>query len=83
MRFFCSCPRVAEVPWAFMGSFPGAQDREPFFAAAEPARAECFVSSRRESLQRRKPSMRYGRTGGGIEEGLKTSCDHGTLELVK
>jgi len=51
------------VPWAFMGSFPGAQDREPFFAAAEPARAECFVSSRRESLQRRKPSMRYGRTG--------------------
>lgn len=54
-----------------MGSFPGAQDREPFFAAAEPARAECFVSSRRESLQRREPSMRYGRTGGGDRRWFK------------
>ena len=27
--------------------------------------------------------MRYGRTGGGIEDGLKMSCDHGTLESVK
>ena len=78
--FMCTNSRYSKVPWAFMGSFPGAQDRGAFFAAAEPTlRAECFVSSRRESLQRRKPSMRYGRIGGWDPRGVKMSRDHGTL----
>mmetsp|Transcript_11555 Transcript_11555/g.21891 ORF Transcript_11555/g.21891 Transcript_11555/m.21891 type:complete len:564 (+) Transcript_11555:23-1714(+) len=69
------------VPWAFMGAFPGHQDRQHFFAKAfQNQRADCS-ESRRRPRQRRprkfRTAPRRGRARSRRTRSAETMCTEG------